>query len=148
MAAEQRTQVVGPAAASGAGDLSPAGRGRLSRSDLNSMAAAAASPGGGLPATSTLPALMAMRDSAAAHSTGGLPASSTPMARRDSAAKPVATNNQPLVGADRYEEIIKARDRSSSRGPGSSMGSMTNLFQPGITMAMREETKQMSLVIF
>ena len=139
MAAEQRTQVAGPAVASGAGDLSPAGRGRLSRSDLNSMAAAAASPAGGLPAGSTLPALMAMRDSAAAQGTGGLPAS-TPMARRDSAAKPAATN-QPLVGADRYEEIIKARDRSSSRGPGSSMGSMTNLFQPGITMAMREETK-------
>ena len=118
--ADNRNQV-GPAAPASSGDLSPAGRspgGRRSRADLNSM-----------PATSPL-----------------LPGS-TPMARRDSnsaAAKPAATN-QPMVGADRYEEIIKARDRSSSRGPGSIQGSMTNLFQPGITMAMREETKQMSM---
>merc|ERR1719219_730895 len=51
----------------------------------------------------------------------------------------------PLVGADRYEEIITSSRRSSSRGPRSIQGSMTNLFQPGSTMAMREETKQMSM---
>ena len=51
----------------------------------------------------------------------------------------------PLVGADRYEEIITVARRSSSRGPRSVQGSMTNLFQPGSTMAMREETKQMSM---
>ena len=58
--------------------------------------------------------------------------------------------NKPLLGADRYEEIIEARGRCSrgssviSGGPRSVQGSMTNLFQPGTTMAMREESKQRS----
>ena len=120
MQADNRNQVVGPPAASpttSGGGRSPGGR--LSRADLNSMAPAV-SPGAG-------------------------PSASTPMARRDSNVPATTKPTAPLVGADRYEEIIKARDRSSSRGPGSIQGSMTNLFQPGITMAMREETKQMSL---
>merc|ERR1711953_1262830 len=60
---------------------------------------------------------------------------------------------KPLLGADRYEEIIEARGRcsrgssviSGGGGPRSVQGSMTILFQPGTTMAMREESKRSSL---
>merc|ERR1712079_692323 len=58
---------------------------------------------------------------------------------------------KPLIGADRYEEIIEARGRRGSsvasgpRSVGSVQGSMTNLFQPNSTMAMREETRQTSM---
>ena len=58
---------------------------------------------------------------------------------------PVTSNGIPTVGADRYEEIIVARSRGSrgssvvSNGRRSIQGSMTNLFQPNTTMAMREE---------
>ena len=71
--------------------------------------------------------------------------------RRSSASvKAISNGEQPLLGADRYEEIIEARGRCSrgssviSGGPRSVQGSMTNLFQPGTTMAMREESKQRS----
>ncbi len=66
--------------------------------------------------------------------------------RRSSVQKPV----QPLIGAERYEEIIEARNRSrassvvSSKAGRSVQGSMTNLFQPNITMAMREDTRFLS----
>ena len=62
-------------------------------------------------------------------------------------------SNDPLLGADRYEEIIEARGRCSRGssvisgglgGPRSVQGSMTNLFQPGTTMAMREENRNRS----
>ena len=72
------------------------------------------------------------------------PASPVAQVKKPEPKKPAA-DGQPLVGADRYEEIITARGRSSSRGPRSIQGSMTNLFQPGSTMAMREETKEMSM---
>ena len=69
--------------------------------------------------------------------------------RRSSASvKAISNGEQPLLGADRYEEIIEARGRCSrgssviSGGPRSVQGSMTNLFQPGTTMAMREESLQ------
>lgn len=54
-----------------------------------------------------------------------------------------AGNAEPLVGADRYEEIISARGK---RGSSQQLhtGSMTDLFQPGSTMAMREESRQKS----
>ena len=71
--------------------------------------------------------------------------------RRSSASvKAISNGEQPLLGADRYEEIIEARGRCSrgssviSGGPRSVQGSMTNLFQPGTTMAMREESFQTS----
>lgn len=55
---------------------------------------------------------------------------------------------KPLIGADRYEEIIEAsaeargsrRGSSVASGRRSVQGSMTNLFQPNSTMAMREQT--------
>jgi len=53
---------------------------------------------------------------------------------------------KPLIGADRYEEIIEAsaeargrRGSSVASGRRSVQGSMTNLFQPNATMAMREQ---------
>ena len=75
--------------------------------------------------------------------------------RRSSMVKTISNGssqeqNKPLLGADRYEEIIEARGRCSrgssviSGGPRSVQGSMTNLFQPGTTMAMREESKHRS----
>ena len=74
--------------------------------------------------------------------------------RRSSMVKTISNGSsqeqKPLFGADRYEEIIEARGRCSrgssviSGGPRSVQGSMTNLFQPGTTMAMREESKQRS----
>jgi hypothetical protein len=74
---------------------------------------------------------------------------STLQRRKELAAQQAKNNNEPLVGADRYEEIIEARHgrRGSSvlSGPRSHQGSMTNLYQPGTTMAMREETKAQSL---
>ena len=70
--------------------------------------------------------------------------------RRSSMVKTISNGSsqeqKPLFGADRYEEIIEARGRCSrgssviSGGPRSVQGSMTNLFQPGTTMAMREES--------
>ena len=87
---------------------------------------------------------MSRADMPASTPTALAPASPVAPVKKPEPKKPAA-DGQPLVGADRYEEIITARARSSSRGPRSIQGSMTNLFQPGSTMAMREETKEMSM---
>merc|ERR1712156_110759 len=71
--------------------------------------------------------------------------------RQSSCNKTISGAEKPLIGADRYGEIIEARGRRGSsvasgpRSVGSVQGSMTNLFQPNSTMAMREETRQTSM---
>jgi len=85
-----------------------------------------------------------------ATSNGSLSNNATPQrqSRQSSCNKTISSAEKPLIGADRYEEIIEARGRRGSSvasGPRSVQGSMTNLFQPNSTMAMREETRQPSM---
>merc|ERR1719361_1846290 len=87
----------------------------------------------------------------AAASNGALSSSAATLqrqSRQSSCNKTISGAEKPLIGADRYEEIIEARGRRGSSvasGPRSVQGSMTNLFQPNSTMAMREETRQTSM---